>query len=83
MKYIIYDNGLNDVPVIFPEYIGHNEMVDSLVIKKENLISAGFIRFESYLSRDFKLHCYGNSQSLGIDSRGNVDTQLIRILFGG
>ena len=60
-KYIIFDNGLLDYIVVFPDGIQHADMdCDG------QAISAGFIR----LNQDTGLwECYGESVSLELEAR--------------
>ncbi len=71
MKYISYDNGMYDDIVIFSSSRSHQEMVDSLNIKKEDLLGAGFISMG-----DGKFYCHGRSTTLGLNSRPN-DSKII------
>ena len=61
MKYIIVDDGLNDVPYIFPEHVEHTLMASWVHGK---VVSAGFISIA-----DNKFQCYGRSAGLGIIAR--------------
>ena len=73
MKYIIVDDGMSDVPYIFPEHIEHTLMAG---LVHGTAISAGFISF----SID-SLVCYGKSISLDIESQPE-DSDLINKLIG-
>ena len=73
------DTNDSDQIVIFPNGISHNVMVNALKTNNEDLkvVSAGFIKKE----KDGRLFCYGNSSSLGVESRGDLDTILANINF--
>lgn len=75
MKYIVVDDGLTDCPYIFPQHLQHFYML-SLV--GGEIMSAGFVVFTPK-----GLECYGESISLGVKSRPDVDTKLIKSLIGG
>lgn len=60
-KYLIFDNGLIDYIVVFPEGVQHADMDGD-----GQAVSAGFIR----INEDTKLwECYGESVSLDLASR--------------
>lgn len=76
MKYIIFEDEVgNEYPVIFGDTINHKDMAKKIELK---VISAGAMRFDDCLSEDFKIYCYGESQTLGIRGRGEIDTQIIK-----
>lgn len=75
MKYIVVDDGLSDCPYIFPPHLQHFYMLSCV---GGEIISAGFVMFTPE-----GLECYGESISLGIKSRPEVDTKLIKSLIGG
>ena len=70
MKYIIFEgNGLVH-PVIFGNHTTHRQ----IKIKGAKPVSAGFVRFDN-----FNLpHVYGRSESINLDSRGELDEDIIR-----
>lgn len=68
MKYIIFDQNGLELPVVFPEMIGHDSMKN--VFGNCPVVSAGFCRF--YYDRDCDstiAACWGESVSLGVKSR--------------
>lgn len=69
-KYIVFDNGLNDVPVVFPHHIEHSTIAAQL--QHWTILSAGYVTF----SPDGP-SCHGESISLGVKSRTREDTLLI------
>ena len=81
-KYICFKDGDVEMIVVFPHTIDHDRMFESLqmtsfdVDRKSrewydiDLLSAGFV----YSSGK----CYGRSETLDIDSRGDVDTLILK-----
>lgn len=69
-KYIIFDNGLDEYAVLFPNPIYHK--VGAMASTGE-IVAAGF-----YSYQDGRLECYGGSTGLGIRSRGEEDAKVIR-----
>jgi len=73
-KYIIYRGHMDmEEFVIFPNYITHPNMAFRMDIRAKLVISAGFVNnwFE----------CFGKSISLKVESRGDIDTALLRKAF--
>lgn len=73
MKYIIVDNGQWEAPVIFDEATQHYTMAQNVF---GEVVAAGFVVF-----RPEGLECYGESISLGIESRPE-DSKLINKMLG-
>lgn len=81
-KYICFKDGDVEMIVVFPHTIDHDRMLESLqmtsfdVDRKSrewcdiDLLSAGFV----YSSGK----CYGRSETLDIDSRGDIDTLILK-----
>ena len=69
MKYVVVDNGLYDLPVIFPETVLHNEMAFKIGGMP---LRAGFVKV-----RDGEVICYGESISLDLKSDPVEDAKLI------
>lgn len=69
VKYIVVDNGLHDVMIMFSDLLQHADFKGSFY----NIVSAGFINPET-------LSCSGKSISLGLGSRPE-DTELARRQF--
>lgn len=78
-KYIIYDDGLNDVAVIFPNHVNHNNMAMMLGCKP---ISAGFVEIDGTKSDDPQAVAFGHSVSLGLKSRPE-DSKIIQKMLVG
>jgi hypothetical protein len=72
-KYIIIEKSCNDLPIIFPEFINHRDMVNP----NDKVISAGFVKFYVNESGNVDISCYGESVSLDVKSRGDIDTKLM------
>lgn len=61
MKYIIAHLGQEKaVPVLFPPFVAHKEIVEALRIEPTNILSAGFCRIDGE-----KVECAGFATSLG------------------
>jgi hypothetical protein len=72
MKYIISDTG---IPVVFSELQQHRDVARAMFKK---VVGAGFC----YIAEDRMVTCYGESISLGIKSRGDVDSSILNRAFG-
>jgi hypothetical protein len=78
-KYIVLDMYVCDhCPIVFPPYIGHDDIVRKMGFKKEDVISAGFVEFGNEKN---SIRCYGRSTTLGKEARPEEDAKLIRRLF--
>ncbi len=60
MKYIVVDDGMNEVIVVFPELLQHNDVAKGFPL----VVSGGFIDFVFG-----KFRCHGKSTSLGLEAR--------------
>lgn len=78
MKYICYDNGLLDIIIVFPDMIDHSDMLYDLNINPDKILSAGFVT----TGNENGTSCYGMSVSLKTQSRGEIDTKLLRKYLG-
>jgi hypothetical protein len=73
------NDGLRDIPIIFPDFLIHSDMFRNLRTimptgregRFFTLVSAGFINLAP------KLVCYGKSETLGVESRGQLDSDII------
>lgn len=74
MKYIIINNGLQDIPIMFADLIPHISMQELMVNSKEfphcKCVSAGFILLP-------ECTCFGESTTLNLKSR-LIDSDIIR-----
>ncbi len=86
-KYIMTEKmGGLETPIIFPDWVEHNEVAQGWVGKP---ISAGEVTFtgtdtpaEGYIvSNKIEVHCSGRSVGLKLESRGEEDAAIIRRLF--
>lgn len=82
MKYIVYSNGLYNLPIIFPKLLEHR-MVDQamssmmamssmLAVNKMEAVSAGFVILP-------ECTCHGESATMGLKSR-EADTLIIQMM---
>jgi hypothetical protein len=74
-KYIVFDNGLNYVPIVFPNYVTHNSI--AMMFGSWTAEGAGFVRVDS----DGTVEAYGRSVGLNLDSNPDIDTKLLTKLF--
>ena len=73
MKYIIFETpSLLEVPILFPDFIGHSDMASDLSNWKP--VSAGFCKPGCV----GKMDVWGRSTSLGLTSRETDDDLLDR-----
>ena len=81
LKYIVISDGKAEYMVVFPHNFAHKYMTEAVKAIKEGLpsqwrrpyigfetVAAGFITSDGI--------CEGESESLGLKSRGAIDTQL-------
>lgn len=70
MKYVIFEgNGLVH-PIVFGDHTTHSQ----ISVAGAKPIAAGFVKFDSMNWP----HCYGESKSLGLKCRGEIDEDIIR-----
>ena len=67
-KYIIHEEMGLELPVVFCPVINHIQMRNSF----PNIVSAG-----SCSLRDGKWHCFGKSVFLGLESRPEIDSEIL------
>jgi hypothetical protein len=70
-KYIIFDTGLNYVPIVFPNHVQHGSM--ALMLGQWNPERAGFVRVED----DGSVVAHGESISLKLNSDPELDSKLL------
>ena len=75
-KYIIFDNGGLEIPVVFSPLLQHNQVASGLHLP---VLSAGFCATLSSETRADKPKwiCWGQSISLRIKSRESVDAEIL------
>lgn len=77
MKYIICPVGyVLDTPIVFPEFVGHDDMALRFVADFKNVSGAGFC----YQDENGKFKVYGESRGLGIKSK-EIDAQILNRAF--
>jgi hypothetical protein len=71
-----------EVPILFPELMDHDYL-----FSRESVLAAGFCSIEGQMStieidgvvhEDINVYCYGKSITLGKESRGSTDADLIK-----
>ncbi|MDD9878257.1 MAG: hypothetical protein OXR84_12525 [Magnetovibrio sp.] len=72
LKYIVLDAPGGAAPVVFPRSFYHAYVAG--LFPGMAVLGAGFVELGD------RVRCYGTSTSLRIDSRGEVDSELIREL---
>lgn len=70
-KYIVVDNGLLEVIIVFPDILQHRDVAQSF----GDVVSGGFI------TKEDEFICYGESISLGLKSR-REDTDIANQQLG-
>ena len=75
-KYVVFKIGPVETAVVFEQTIGHDRIANRITAS-ENLVSAGFCRVtpKGY-------SCYGESLTLGLASRRDVDSALLNRILG-
>jgi len=78
--YVRTADGPNLAAIVFPEVVVHATMAKRMFYNAE---SAGFV--ELYLDNingSIGVHCYGKSESLGLDSEPSRDEDFVRVALG-
>lgn len=85
MKYIIYETfktsrseEKEEVVIVFSELVDHKAVADGLLGKK---VSAGFVTVDAEATANGEaiyVSCYGESITMDLKSRLEVDTELVR-----
>lgn len=92
MKYIVLtlekDGLKRELPILFPSCLSHKEVADALKAMRvehgngwkrpladAEAVSAGFLNSAQLMALDST--CFGRSESLGVESRGDQDSALI------
>ena len=76
MKYIMFDNGMYDVPVIFSNAEDHGDTARPYLNRGWQVLSAGMIDFSPE-----GLRCYGDSHSLKVKARPE-DSDIVNRMIG-
>lgn len=74
-KYIIFDTGLNYVPIVFPNHVQHGSM--ALILGQWKPERAGFVN----ITADGTVAAYGESISLKLKSNPELDSKIIAKMF--
>ena len=79
MKYIAYKTvgGYEEI-IIFPNLMSHDALDVKLGDVMDEIVGAGFIQATLLQGDVYDLRCVGESDSLGVKSRGEVDDKLLR-----
>ncbi len=82
-KYIIIDNGTTDTPIVFPVWLGHDDMARSVrrAPGSVTVLSAGFVEFYGDENGNAKCVVMGESTSLKLKP-GEHDAKLIASALG-
>lgn len=75
-KYIIVDTGSVYLPVIFGDFMKHSDMARA-INPNGDVIGAGFVHIANG-----KYVCYGESTSLKVVSRGDIDSTYLNKYLG-
>lgn len=75
MKYVIFQGHGLVHPVLFGDHTTHSQVK----VDGTKPVSAGFVSFDKF---NFP-HCYGKSESLDLESRGETDENIIRRWWRG
>lgn len=79
MKYIIFESNGLECPILFPEYVKHDEIANKF--RSNKILSAGRV---SLVSVDAGGACFSGSVSLGIKSspaQTKEDTEILQKTF--
>lgn len=81
-KYIMIKSCGLDTPVIFPEWLGHDEAA-RMVFDKSSILSAGFVTISKDEHGTIEAHCGQESVSLKIKSRPEDSDIITHYLSAG
>jgi hypothetical protein len=80
MKYVMIRRGGQVLPIIFPEFLVHEDVANAIIGVLENMDGPNLQPREVVSAGDVTVplaSCDGSSQTLGIGSRYNQDERLI------
>lgn len=78
-KYVIFESGLDETPIVFPSPINHASM--AMMMGSWSPVSAGFVTFGLNPKDDsIVAHCYGKSVGLGLQAR-EQDSEILTRAF--
>lgn len=82
MKYVMIRRGNQVLPIIFPDYLVHDDVAKSIIdllakrdgpkLQPRKAVAAGEVTI-------FDAKCEGRSETLGLASRGQVDSFSIKL----
>jgi hypothetical protein len=70
---------------LFPDWVNHNCMKEVLSRIKDQTHGNWTREFRMPISAGFVSHnleCHGKSETLGLESRGDIDTKILKAHFG-
>lgn len=72
-------DGMAEIPVIFPACVAHNVMAGAIRQSYPGIsvIGAGFVSIGEDQHRKIRAQAYGESVSLNVKCRGQIDTDII------
>ena len=74
-KYIVFDTGLDDCPIIFPNTVTHSTV--AMTFSAWMPLSAGFVK----VNDDGSLTAYGESVSIKLKSNPKTDNKILAKMF--
>ena len=82
MKYVMIRRGSQVLPIIFPDFLVHDEVAHAIVAVVEKMeppmavgvVSAGDVQLGGGV-----VSCSGGSQTLGLQSRNRLDANVIMV----
>lgn len=77
MKYIVSTVSGYPEPYVFSETVAHQEMAQRVGADTTDIVGAGFCGLRENL-----FCCWGESVSLKVKSRGDIDSQVLNRRFG-
>lgn len=83
MKYVMIQRGHQVLPVIFPDYLVHEDVANAIISVLTNMDGNKLTPRQAIAAGDvtlggFKMvSCSGHSETLKLESRGDLDERLI------
>lgn len=81
MKYIVIQTERNGIirefPIIFPKELVHSEVLNTLLARRVHGLERGHCVSAGFIDLHVRPSCHGESESIGIKSRGLEDECLI------
>jgi len=76
-KYIIVDTGISEMPIVFPDLLSHSDVARGVAFGGK-IHGAGFC----HITEKGQYICYGESASLNVKSRFEIDSKILNKLLG-